>query len=80
MEEKRQYWLNSSIFSCAMGSAWSRDYLYERFWPDEEVSSSRPLDTHIYRLRNKLGLTADRGWQLLTIYGYRLESVAPASE
>jgi DNA-binding response OmpR family regulator len=80
VEEKRRYWLNSSIFSCAMGSAWSRDYLYERFWPDEEVSSSRPLDTHVYRLRNKLGLTADRGWQLLTIYGYRLESVAPASE
>ena len=65
-----------------MGSAWSRDYLYERFWPDEEVSSSRPLDTHIYRLRNKLGLTADRGWQLLTIYGYgyRLERVAAGSE
>jgi len=42
------------------------------------VASSRPLDTHIYRLRNKLGLTADRGWQLLTIYGYgyRLESVS----
>jgi DNA-binding response OmpR family regulator len=42
------------------------------------VLSSRPLDTHIYRLRNKLGLTAERGWQLLTIYGYgyRLESVA----
>ena len=41
-----------------------------------------PLDTHIYRLRNKLGLTADRGWQLLTIYGYgyRLESVTAASE
>jgi two-component system response regulator TrcR len=44
--------------------------------------SSRPLDTHIYRLRNKLGLTADRGWQLLTIYGYgyRLESVGPTNE
>ena len=40
--------------------------------------SSRPLDTHIYRLGNNLGLTADRGWQLLTIYGYgyRLESVS----
>ena len=61
-----------------LGRPLSREYLYERFWPHEEVLSSRPLDTHIYRLRNKLGLTAERGWQLLTIYGYgyRLESVA----
>lgn len=53
----------------------SREYLYERFWPREEVHSSRPLDTHIYRLRTKLGLTPDHGWRLATIYGYgyRLE-------
>ena len=55
----------------------SREYLYERFWPHEEVVVPRPLDTHIYRLRNKTW-PAERGWQLLTIYGYgyRLESVA----
>ncbi|MGO4311968.1 response regulator transcription factor [Pseudomonas sp. KB_15] len=74
---EREYRLAHCLFS-NLGRPLSRDYLYERFWPHEEMSSSRPLDTHIYRLRNKLGLTADRGWQLLTIYGYgyRLESVA----
>ncbi|ARU87168.1 response regulator transcription factor [Pseudomonas sp. M30-35] len=56
----------------------SREYLYERFWPREEVHSSRPLDTHIYRLRTKLGLTPENGWRLATIYGYgyRLERIA----
>ena len=73
---EREYRLARCLFS-NLGRPLSREYLYERFWPHEEVASSRPLDTHIYRLRNKLGLTADRGWQLLTIYGYgyRLESV-----
>lgn len=78
---EREYRLARCLFS-NLGRPLSRDYLYERFWPHEEMASSRPLDTHIYRLRNKLGLTADRGWQLLTIYGYgyRLESVSAASE
>lgn len=78
---EREYRLAHCLFS-NLGRPLSRDYLYERFWPHEEMSTSRPLDTHIYRLRNKLGLTADRGWQLLTIYGYgyRLESVTAASD
>jgi DNA-binding response OmpR family regulator len=78
---EREYRLARCLFS-NLGRPLSREYLYERFWSHEEMVSSRPLDTHIYRLRNKLGLTADRGWQLLTIYGYgyRLESVAVAAE
>jgi DNA-binding response OmpR family regulator len=78
---EREYRLARCLFA-NLGRPLSREYLYERFWTHEEIVSSRPLDTHIYRLRNKLGLTADRGWQLLTIYGYgyRLESVATASE
>jgi DNA-binding response OmpR family regulator len=78
---EREYRLARCLFT-NLGRPLSREYLYERFWTHEEMVSSRPLDTHIYRLRNKLGLTADRGWQLLTIYGYgyRLESVVAASE
>ncbi len=74
---EREYRLARCLFA-NLGRPLSREYLYERFWPHEEVLSSRPLDTHIYRLRNKLGLSAERGWQLLTIYGYgyRLERVA----
>ncbi|AMB86718.1 two-component system response regulator [Pseudomonas agarici] len=73
---EREYRLARCLFA-NLGRPLSREYLYERFWPHEEVLSSRPLDTHIYRLRNKLGLTAERGWQLQTVYGYgyRLESV-----
>ncbi len=78
---EREYRLARCLFA-NLGRPLSREYLYERFWTHEEIASSRPLDTHIYRLRNKLGLTADRGWQLLTIYGYgyRLESVAAPEE
>ncbi|VVQ10610.1 Transcriptional regulatory protein CseB [Pseudomonas fluorescens] len=78
---EREYRLAKCLFT-NLGRPLSREYLYQRLWPHEEVESSRPLDTHIYRLRNKLGLTADRGWQLLTIYGYgyRLESVPTATE
>lgn len=78
---EREYRLAHCLFT-NLSRPLSREYLYERFWSHEEMVSSRPLDTHIYRLRNKLGLTADRGWQLLTIYGYgyRLESVAEVSE
>lgn len=77
---EREYRLARCLFT-NLGRPLSREYLYQRFWTHEEMDSSRPLDTHIYRLRNKLGLTADRGWQLLTIYGYgyRLESVAAVS-
>ncbi|SEM63490.1 DNA-binding response regulator, OmpR family, contains REC and winged-helix (wHTH) domain [Pseudomonas sp. ok272] len=78
---EREYRLAHCLFT-NLGRPLSREYLYERFWSHEEMVSSRPLDTHIYRLRNKLGLTPDRGWQLLTIYGYgyRLESVATTRE
>lgn len=71
---EREYRVARCLFS-NLGRPLSREYFYERFWPHEEVHSSRPLDTHIYRLRNKLGLAPEHGWQLLTIYGYgyRLE-------
>ena len=73
---EREYRIARYLFN-NLGRPLSREYFYERFWPHEEVHSSRPLDTHIYRLRNKLGLSPEHGWQLLTIYGYgyRLERV-----
>ncbi|MBK5416179.1 response regulator transcription factor [Pseudomonas sp. TH31] len=55
----------------------SRSYLYEHLWTRDEVLSSRTLDTHIYRIRNKLKLTSEFGWVLSTLYGYgyRLEAL-----
>src|SRR5699024_9030455 len=50
-----------------------RDYLYETIWgEDEMLDNTRTLDTHIQRLRRKLG------WEdrITTVHrvGYRLES------
>jgi DNA-binding response OmpR family regulator len=39
------------------------------------------VDTHISRLRGKLGLVPEKGWRLTAIYqhGYRLEQVEQAA-
>ncbi|MBU4629259.1 response regulator transcription factor [Pseudomonas sp. BF61] len=65
----REYKLARCLFK-HLGRPLSRQYLYDMFWPSEEIFSSRPLDTHIYRIRQKLGLTFQYGWHLRTIYGY----------
>ena len=52
------------------GRPLSRSYLYEHLWARSEKFSSRTLDTHIYRIRNKLQLTSAFGWVLSTVYGY----------
>ncbi|MGY2297152.1 response regulator transcription factor [Pseudomonas yamanorum] len=59
------------------GRPLSRGYLYDHLWSRDEHLSSRTLDTHIYRIRNKLQLTSEFGWALSTVYGYgyRLEAV-----
>ena len=54
------------------GSVLYRDYLYETVWgEDEMLDNTRTLDTHIQRLRKKLGWES----RITTIHrvGYRLE-------
>lgn len=72
----REYQIAKYLF-LHLGEPISREILYENFWKKEEKYSSRSLDTHIYRIRSQLKLTAEHGWQLQTIYGYgyRLELV-----
>ncbi|CAN0028330.1 unnamed protein product [Ectocarpus sp. 12 AP-2014] len=48
----------------------TRSYLLEHVWGQENNPFSRTLDVHIYRVRRKLGLTAEHGWQLSSVYGY----------
>ncbi|MEJ1170699.1 response regulator transcription factor [Variovorax sp. CCNWLW235] len=59
-----------------MGRPVSRAYLLECTRHHGEAPT-RAIDTHIYRLRTKLGLNAARGLRLQTVYGlgYRLELV-----
>lgn len=84
-EPAQQVTLTDSEFRLAlalfrnMGRPVSRAYLLECTGSNSEVPT-RTLDTHIYRLRTKLGLHAARGLRLLTVYGlgYRLELLSDA--
>jgi DNA-binding response OmpR family regulator len=39
-------------------------------WGQNAVRSSRTLDTHVSRVRNKLKLLPKYGWRLAAVYGY----------
>ena len=53
------------------GRAFARDYLLERVWGYDYAGFDRTVDTHILRLRKKLG---DCGERIETVWGvgYRL--------
>jgi DNA-binding response OmpR family regulator len=66
-----------------VGRLLSRGHLLETIWGQDAVGSSRSLDTHASRVRNKLKLTPEHGWRLAAVYGYgyRLDRLtASASE
>ena len=62
------------LFRCA-GRVLSRGHILESVWGCSPDLNTRTVDTHISRIRNKLGLKAEHGWQLKAVYqhGYRLE-------
>lgn len=47
------------LFARNPGRAFSRDYLLERIWTNEYEVTDRTVDTHVQRLRKKLGDGAD---------------------
>jgi DNA-binding response OmpR family regulator len=55
----------------------SRDYLLRHIWNINNPVNTRTVDTHISRIRSKLGLRPENGWQLSSVYhhGYRLEKL-----
>ncbi len=59
------------------GRLLSRKYILESVWGTRGDLNTRTVDTHVSRIRAKLGLTPDTGWRLRAIYrhGYRLERV-----
>lgn len=54
------------------GRSFSRTYLLDRVWGDDYEGGDRTVDTHVVRLRRKLG---DIGEHIVTVWGvgYRLE-------
>jgi DNA-binding response OmpR family regulator len=63
------------------GRLLTRQELLENVWRTSPDIVTRTVDTHISRLRAKLGLTPENGFDLSTVYhkGYRLEYHAPGS-
>ena len=57
------------------GRLLTRQELLENVWHTNASIITRTVDTHISRLRAKLGLTPENGFELSTVYhkGYRLE-------
>ncbi|MEN8168720.1 MAG: response regulator transcription factor [Pseudomonadota bacterium] len=57
------------------GKLLSRSELLGHVWGHASTGQTRTVDTHISRLRKKLALTEENGWQLSAIYqyGYRLD-------
>jgi len=60
------------------GSLLSRAFLMETIWGTTADLNTRTVDTHISRIRSKLGINPTIGWQLSSIYqrGYRLFKVS----
>jgi DNA-binding response OmpR family regulator len=59
-----------------------RDCLASLAWGRDVDSTSRTIDTHVYRLRQKLALRAENGVRLTAVYthGYRLDEVHADAE
>jgi len=72
----KEYQLAASLFN-NVGQILSRESLALVAWGADISDKSRSLDTHIYRIRQKLNLTPANGLRLSTVYtlGYRLDVV-----
>lgn len=57
------------------GRMLSRGHILESVWGRTAEQNTRTVDTHISRIRVKLGLAPENGWRLTAVYhyGYRLE-------
>ncbi len=70
------------LFFRNLGRPLSRATIHEAVWPQEAEFSSRTMDTHVSRVRNKLGLRPENGFRLAPVYsyGYRLEQLGSKKE
>lgn len=63
------------------GKLLSRVHLLEKLWGLNADVDTRTVDTHISRVRRKLSITPENGWQIIPVYGYgyRIEKVTPTT-
>src|SRR5690348_9490704 len=63
------------LFFKNMGRLLPRSYIAQTVWRENAAISSRTIDTHVSRIRGKLGLLPEHGWEIKAVYahGYRLE-------
>jgi DNA-binding response OmpR family regulator len=73
----KEFELAACLFRNA-GCLVTRDFLMESVWGTRADLNTRTVDTHISRIRSKLGINPAAGWQLASIYqrGYRLFKVS----
>ena len=73
---RKEFLLAMMLFQ-NLGRVVSRDAVLLEVWGLNESVLTRTVDTHISRLRKKLGLTPEHGWELKSLYhqGYRLEQI-----
>jgi DNA-binding response OmpR family regulator len=66
------------LFFRNLGQPLSRATIHEAVWPKDAEFSSRTMDTHVSRVRSKLGLRPENGYRLSPVYGYgyQLEQLA----
>ena len=60
----------ASLFFRHLGQPLSRATLIETLWSLDADTPSRTVDTHVSRVRSKLGLHAASGFRLEPVYGY----------
>lgn len=73
---QKEFELVSFLFK-NLGRLLSRNHILSSVWGHGGEFNTRTVDTHVSRIRKKLGLSPENGWRLSAIYhqGYRLEQV-----
>jgi two-component system response regulator BaeR len=61
------------------GRLFSRSQLMDRIYPDRRIVSDRTIDSHIKKLRRKIGLAAPEASLIRSVYGvgYKFEPEYP---
>lgn len=71
---QKEYDLAVFLFKNA-GRVLSRGHILQNVWGRNPDINTRTVDTHVSRIRTKLGIAPETGWRLTSVYqhGYRLE-------